>query len=133
MLLLAAVGAIRCAVSTLCPTDSDILEAMRVRDAAVADRLTVQAVVSDDFVTYAAQPVIRIANVLCGEPIADDSHRIACKFTARYRSRDAHTVAYLVRQGERWTIADSMTVTRPIATRARSAPSPRAAPAPSRR
>ncbi|MFD1033057.1 hypothetical protein ACFQ15_00115 [Sphingomonas hankookensis] len=133
ILLLAMAGAVRCAMPVLCPTDAQVLSALRIRDSAVADSLTAQAVAGDGFATYAAQPVERVTDVFCGNAFADDPIKIACKFTAYYRSGRAYTVAHLVQRGELWTIADALVAMRPSATRARPAPSPHAVPAPSRR
>lgn len=131
--LVALAGAVRCAAPTLCPADAQILAALRARDAAIADSLTAQAAVGDDLTDYAAQPIEAISDVFCGDAFAQGPPKIACKFTARYRSGQAYTVAHLVRRGERWTIVDAMVAMRPSAIRDRSAPSRRGAPEPSRR
>lgn len=113
ILLLALAGAVHCAAPTLCPSDAQILAALRTRDAAVADSITAEAATKDDFAIYAAQPVRRVADVFCGRAFADDPPKVACKFTAHYRSGQAYTVAHLVRRDGRWTITEAMVVMRP--------------------
>lgn len=114
MTLLLLAGISRCAIADLCPTDAEILSAVRARDDAVVQEVTNQAVAEnpDQLVFVHSERIRRISNVICGDRLPGDEPTITCNFTIRYWSRNAYQVAKLVRAGDEWRIEDSLSVTR---------------------
>jgi hypothetical protein len=104
----------RCAVSTLCPTDADLIAAVRSRDGAFVQAVSEQAASESpgDVVLVHSERIHRIADVLCGEELPDETPTITCKFTVRYWSRDAYQVAKLRRKNDKWEIAEALMVMR---------------------
>ncbi len=108
----------RCVIPELCPTDEQILAAVRSRDANVVQAIANQAARDDPnsvFLTH-SERIKRISNVLCGDKLpsdlAGDPPVINCRFTVRYWSRNAETVARMVRRRDGWEIDNALAVTR---------------------
>jgi hypothetical protein len=116
--LLILASASRCAVPALCPTNEQILAAVRHRDAAVVQAVSNQAAQDDpsSVVLVHSEGIKRISDVLCSDNLPNDLPgnpvTINCAFVVRYWSRDAHTMARMVRRGDVWEIDDALSVTR---------------------
>ena len=116
LLILASVS--RCAAPTLCPTDEQLLAAVRNRDGAVVQAASNQAAQDDptSVVMIHSERIKRISDVLCSDALPNDLSgnptTINCAFVVRYWSRDAHTVARLVRRSDAWEIENALMVTR---------------------
>ncbi len=108
----------RCAIPEFCPTDEKILAAVRARDADVVQAIANQAAQDDpdSVVLTHSERIKRISGVLCGDKLPSDLPGdppvINCKFTVRYWSRNAETVARMVRRGDEWEIDAALAVTR---------------------
>ena len=115
-LILAAAS--RCAVSTLCPTDEQLISAVRNRDYAFAESVIKNSARYDpDNITMInTQPIRRISRIVCSDALPNESPgnptTINCAFVIRYWTRDSHTVAKLIYEDGIWEIRDSLSVTR---------------------
>ncbi|VWX54474.1 hypothetical protein NOVOSPHI9U_630023 [Novosphingobium sp. 9U] len=116
LLILASVS--RCAAPMLCPTDEQLLAAVRSRDGAVVQAVANQAAQDDpnSVILVHSERIRRIADVLCSDALPNESSKdpttINCAFVVQYRSRNAHTVARMVRGSDGWRIDEALTVTR---------------------
>lgn len=110
--LLVLLAITRCATPDLCPTDTDLLNAVRSRDAAFTQVVADQASASGDIVLVHTQRIRRISDVICGDELTDLPQTITCSFKVRYWSNDAYQVAKLVKRTDGWEITDSLGVTR---------------------
>lgn len=116
LLILASVS--RCAAPTLCPTDEQILAAVRNRNSAVVQAISNQAAQTDQSSVFLihSERIKRISNVLCSDVLpnnlSENPATINCAFVVRYWSREAHTVARMVRRSDAWEIDDALMVTR---------------------
>ena len=110
ILLLAAIS--RCASPALCPSDEDLISAVRGRDAASAEAAAVEAAAAGEIVMSHGQRIRRIKDVVCGDRLPGDLPTVTCKMTVRYWSADTFQVAKLVRQDGTWRIAEALMVTR---------------------
>lgn len=116
--LLILAGVSRCASPTLCPTDEQLLAAVRSRDGAVVQAASNQAAQDDpnSVVLIHSERIKRVTDVLCSGSLPNDlpgsPATINCAFVVRYWSRDAHTVARMTRRNDRWEIEDALAVTR---------------------
>ncbi|MBS0505387.1 MAG: hypothetical protein JSS55_16650 [Proteobacteria bacterium] len=111
MLMLLAIVS-RCALPTLCPSDADLVAAIRARDAAVAAALSDQAAAKGEIVLTHTQRIRRISDVVCGDRLPGEAETIMCKFTIRYWSQDAYQVAKLVKRDEDWQVTEALGVNR---------------------
>ena len=116
LLILASVS--RCAAPTLCPTDQQLLAAIRKRDAAVVQAISDKAAKDDpsSVILIHSERIRKISDVVCSDPLPNDlpgsPTTINCAFVIRYWSRNTHNVAQLVRRSDGWEIADALMVTR---------------------
>jgi hypothetical protein len=110
MLVFAAIT--HCATADLCPTDTDLLNAVRSRDAAATQAAADQASAGGDIVLVHTQRIRRISDVICGDELTEQPQTITCSFKVRYWSNDAYQVAKLVKRANGWEITDSLGVTR---------------------
>ena len=108
----------RCAAPTLCPTDEQLLEAVRNRDGAVVQAMSNQAAQDDpnSVALIHSERIKRISDIVCGDQLPSDLPGnpvvINCKFTVRYWSRNAYTVARMVLRNSEWEIDEAFAVTR---------------------
>ena len=116
--LLALASISRCASLALCPTDGQLLSAVRAHDLAVVQAASDQAAKDDPdsiFMIH-TQRIKRISDVLCGDKLpsngASGQPVINCKFTVKYWSKDAFQVAKLVQRDGGWDIDEALVVTR---------------------
>ncbi len=115
--LLLMAGISRCVTPTLCPSDEQLLIAVRARDGAIIREVSNQAQqeAPGSIVMVHGERIRGISDVLCGEEIQSDPDEppsVMCKFTVRYWSRNAHTVARMVKQDDGWEIDDALSVSR---------------------
>ena len=110
LLFLAAMA--RCATADLCPTDADLLNAVRSRDEAFTQAVADQASADGDIILVHTQRIRRISDVICGDKLTDLLQTITCSFKVRYWSNDAYQVAKLVKRTDGWEITDSLGATR---------------------
>jgi hypothetical protein len=116
--LLILASARRHAVPTLCPTNEQILAAVRQRDDAVVQEVSNQAAQDDpsSVVLVHSERIKRISDVLCSDELPNDLPgnpiTINCAFVVRYWTKDAHTMARMVRRSNVWEIDDALSVTR---------------------
>ena len=111
-LLLWLASVTRCVSATLCPTDADLLQAMRAEN---ADKTTAaaQRPSSDGTILliHFFDPD-EVSEVICGDGTPHEPLTVTCKFTVRYPRSDAYRVAKLVKTGEVWEIREAMQVSR---------------------
>ena len=111
-------GLSRCSVATFCPTDDQILTAVRRRDDDMIQALSNQAARDDpnSITLIHSQRIRRISDVVCGDRLPSELPNnppvINCKFTVRYWSQNVFTVARMILKEGRWDIDDSLAVTR---------------------
>ncbi len=116
LLVLASMS--RCVSAGLCPTDEQLIAAIRARDEAFVQSASNQA--AQDYPTSIvmihSERIKRIADALCGgklpSDLAGDPPVINCKFTVRYWSQDDYHIARMVLRSDGWEIADALVVTR---------------------
>ncbi len=117
MIVLLAASMARCAAPSLCPTDQELLAAVRKHGAATAEALTIEHADEDqvDFTSYQAPPAQSVSGVICGErlrsELSGDPPVINCKFKVRYAGKDSHVVVRMV-QRDMWEIDKALAVTR---------------------
>ncbi|MEZ5656474.1 MAG: hypothetical protein R3E04_11450 [Sphingobium sp.] len=104
----------RCVSAQLCPTDAEILAAVRSRDGdavyAISDQE--QRDHPGQLIFVHTERIKRIKDVICGDELPGDVPTITCKFTVRYWSRNAYHVARMQRIDGEWRIDDALAVTR---------------------
>ena len=116
LLLIASMS--RCTSPTVCPSDEELLSAVRNRDGAIIQEVANQAETEDpgSIVLIHGERIRRISDVLCGDEMPSDRpgepRSVICKFTVRYWSNDAYTVARMVQQAGGWEIDDALSVSR---------------------
>lgn len=116
--LLLAASISRCVVPTVCPSDEELLIAVRNRDGAIIQEVANQAEQEnpESIVLVHGERIRRISDVLCGDEMPSDRpdvpRSVICKFTVRYRSSDAYTVAIIVQQTDGWEIENALSVSR---------------------
>lgn len=116
IMMLTSIG--RCASPALCPTDAELITAVRGRDNAVVQTVSDQAYQDDPSSVYLvhSERIRRISDVTCGDKLPNEQDTklttINCKFTVRYWSRNAYQVARLIFRDGSWEIADALVVTR---------------------
>lgn len=105
MLLLDAIS--RCASLLLCPTDTELIDALLAHDTAVKKAVANEALHKGEIVLFhLPQGVWRIQDVSCGERELSDLPTTTCKFTARYAGRDVAQIARLIQQNGNWRIVE---------------------------
>ena len=110
MLLLAALS--RCASLLLCPTDTELIDALLAQDTAVKNAVADEALRKGEVVLFHLPlGVWRIQNVSCGERELNDLLTITCAFTARYATHDVQLIAQLRKQNGNWRIVEVHPVT----------------------
>lgn len=114
-LILAATG--RCATGTLCPTDDELIRAMRTRDAAIAEAAFGRAARSNAAASVPrhAEPVQQVSAVSCDDTSSGAApgrfRSVKCRFNAHYARSSYALTADLVRMRNYWVI-DRATVVR---------------------
>ena len=107
ILLFALASMSHCVSSHFCPTEQELLEAVKERDSEHDAAIMVRIEADNPgifFVTERKHKTI-LSNIICGEPHMDLETTINCSFTAKYRGMIAYEVATLKRDG-RWRISD---------------------------
>lgn len=105
MLLLSATS--RCASLLLCPTDTELIDALLAHDTAVGKAVADEALRKGEIVLFhLPQGVWRIQDVSCGEREPGDLPTTTCEFTARYAARDVAQIARLNQQNGNWRIVE---------------------------
>lgn len=110
LLLLASIS--RCALSAFCPTDAEIISAVRAWDTAQAQATSDDAAAEGQVVILHPRPIRRVSDVICGAPAPGEAPTIVCRFTVHYAGHDAYQIARLVRRDEAWEVAETLVVTR---------------------
>jgi len=111
MLLLAATS--RCASLLLCPTDTELIDALLAHDTAVMKAIADEALRKGEIVLFhMPQGVWRIQDVSCGEREPSELPTTTCEFTARYTGTDVPQVARLRQQNGNWRIVEIHPVVR---------------------
>lgn len=115
MIALVALASIsRCAVPELCPTDEQLLAAVRAWQEECVEAVYEQAMREnpDSLVSVHAAPIERLSNVVCGDRLPGEVPTITCRFTLRHSGSKSYHVARLVGQGSGWKIEEALAVTR---------------------
>jgi hypothetical protein len=102
----------RCASATLCPTDVDLIQAVKDENAA---RTTAIARRPDSDGTSLLVHFVdpdSVSDVICGESLPREPLSITCRFTVRYPGSDAYRMAKLAKNDSRWEIKEALQVTR---------------------
>ena len=111
--LLLLASAARCVTPALCPTDEQLMKAVRLY---YAGKSGVElSAIGDDSIHIYVEPIKRISDVLCGDEGAnatDSPPVVTCNFTARYSDRYVRQTAELQQRDDGWEIIDTLTVTR---------------------
>jgi hypothetical protein len=108
----------RCVSPALCPTDEQIINAVRSRDAAVVQAVSNQAAEDDpnSVVLVHMDRIKGVSDVICGDRLPSDLTGnppvMNCRFTVRYWRRNAFHVARMVQRNAQWEIGDALFVTR---------------------
>jgi hypothetical protein len=114
MLVLLMAQVSRCAVVSLCPSDDDLQTAVyrRTNDAIpmIANELRGES--ADQVLLIHPTAITAIKDVHCDEGAPDVSDTVTCSFRVKYPSSVSYEIAVLTRRDGRWTIIDSMAVTR---------------------
>jgi len=106
MLLLAAIN--RCASLLLCPTDTELIDALLAHDTAVREAAADKALRKGEIVLFhLPQGVWQIENLSCGEREPGDLPTTTCAFTARYAGHDVPQIARLRQQNGNWRIVEA--------------------------
>jgi len=106
MLLLAATSC--CASLLLCPTDTELIDALVAHDTAIKKAVADEALRKGEIVLFhLPQGVWQIQDVSCGEREPGDLPTTTCKFTARYAARDVTQIARLRQQNGNWRIVEA--------------------------
>lgn len=112
LVILAAIS--RCASAQLCPTDTEILEAVSSQDDETVYSASAQyANDYPDHITFVhAIRITGLSDVLCSDELSSDPPSITCRFTVKYGKRRSFQIARLEKQEGRWAIADAIEVVR---------------------
>ena len=112
LLLLASIT--RCVSPDLCPSDEELVKAVRARDDAAVYSISAQAAAEDpsSITLVHTERILRVSDVICGDILPSELPSVTCRFTVRYYSRNAYQVARLIKQADGWIIDDSLIVTR---------------------
>jgi hypothetical protein len=112
--ILLLVSIIRCVPPTLCPTDEQLLAAVKGRDYDMVQAISNQeARDNPNEITFVHSERIKsVTDAICGEALPGDLPTITCKYTVRYWSRNTYQVAKLVKKADGWQITDALSVTR---------------------
>jgi len=104
----------RCASATLCPTDRDLLSAVRRRDGEIAVEIAKadMAKGSPSLEIIDLQKIRDISNVHCGDSTTAAPKSVNCSFTLKYWSSICYTVAKMTLGGDGWVISDDLSVSR---------------------
>jgi hypothetical protein len=107
VVLLAATS--RCASLLLCPTDTELIDALLAHDTAVKEAVAGEALRKGEIVLFhLPQRVWRIQNVSCGERDPGDLPTTICEFTASYAARDVPQIARFRQQRNgNWRIVEA--------------------------
>ena len=109
MQLLAATS--RCGSLLLCPTDTELIDALLAHDTAVMKAIADEALREGEVVLFhMPQGVWRIQDVTCGEREPGELPTTTCEFTARYTGLDVLMVARLRQQNGNWRIVETLPV-----------------------
>jgi hypothetical protein len=100
--VLVLAGLSRCAVDDLCPTDGELLAAVRQR---AAERGPDNA---EPNVIVLVEPynASAVSDVHCGDVLDEDPGSINCSFTLRYPRTVVFRIARLSERNGRWVITD---------------------------
>jgi len=104
----------RCAVASLCPTDEQIRDAiyLDIGQEAHAWADAQRAANPKDSIIADVIAIRQVANVHCGERIADEPSAVNCSFTYLQGHHIIYEVAKLTWDGRVWTVLGKMTVSR---------------------
>ena len=104
-LLLAATS--RCASLLLCPTDTELIDALLAHDSTVRKVAADEALRKGEIVLFhLPQAAWQIRDVSCGDREPGELPITTCEFTARYTGRDVHQIARLIQQTDNWRIIE---------------------------
>lgn len=109
--LLATMG--RCASADLCPSDVELMSAVRQRD----DEATLQignqfrAEAPDRFTMVHMERILRVSQVHCGGALPNDPRSMNCAYRVHYPALTRLEIARLRREDGHWVIGDVRSVT----------------------
>lgn len=104
-LLLAATS--RCASLLLCPTDTELIDALLAHDTTVRKAAADEALRKGEIVLFhLPQGAWQIQDVSCGDRDSGELPTTTCKFTTRYTGRDVPQIARLIQQNGNWRIVE---------------------------
>lgn len=110
-LLLASVT--RCVSATLCPSDADLLNAIRDENAAKTTATAQRPPLPGGsiLIVHSFDPE-EVSEVICGGETPREPLTVTCRFTIRYPRSYQYKVAKLTKKGEVWEIREAMQVSR---------------------
>ena len=110
LLLLASVP--RCEPAHLCPTDADLVSAIKAENAAQTQATAERPREDGSILLVHSFDPDGVSDVVCGDVLPPEEQSVMCKFTVRYPRSYAYRVAKLMKRGERWQITQAMEVSR---------------------
>lgn len=112
LMMLASIS--RCVSPQVCPSDQELVEAVRASDDAVVYAISAQAAENDpsSITLVHTERILKISDVVCGDKLPGNAPTLTCKFKVRYYSQDSYQVARLSKQPEGWVVEDALMVTR---------------------
>lgn len=97
----------RCASLLLCPTDTELIDALLAHDTTVQKAVAEEALRKGEIVLFhLPQGAWHIQDVSCGDREPGDLPTTTCKFTTRYTGRDVPQIARLIHQNGNWRIVE---------------------------
>lgn len=102
LLVLALSG--RCATADLCPSDEDLLAAIRARDTAIAADPESRRVAREQNYTLPLEPAEAIEDVHCRPEASAGPYVVVCSYTVRYPDETSYEALHFEWDGHRWTM-----------------------------
>ncbi|MFC7498562.1 hypothetical protein ACFQRC_04925 [Enterovirga sp. GCM10030262] len=104
----------RCISSDLCPSDEELLSAIRARDVAIASDPQAREEASEHSITVDRLLPSSITNVFCGQARTLGRREVSCSYTLRYPDETIYEGEIFEWDDERWVIPNAVEAARNI-------------------
>lgn len=114
LLVLASMS--RCVSTELCPSDEELISAVRARDVAIAGDSQARREALEHGISVDRPPPSSLEGVHCGRALIAGRRRVSCSYTLRYPDETIYEGEIFEWDGEHWIIPDAVEAARSVGT-----------------
>jgi len=113
MLMALALMAVSCETQALCPTEDQLIAAVRRRDDLENEGIAEEMREGnpENPGSIESERILGITNIRCAQEWSDEPGWLNCSYRVRYPSRTVLEIAQLSREGSDWTLQNWMRAT----------------------